>query len=72
MHGYVVEGPGHFDEVVHGDGLESVAISWSVLATFAHYVLESFKFGYCRLVVNHRKPWGDNQNYDDKNQQKLC
>ena len=72
MDGYVVEWPGHLNKVICGDRLESVAVGRSVLAAFTHNVLECLKLGYSVVVVNHRKPWYDNQNYDGKNQQELC
>ena len=64
MHGDVVEGPGHFDEVVDGEGLEAVAVGGSVLSAFAHDVLEGLEFCYAVVVVNHQKPWRNHQNYD--------
>ena len=52
--GDVVEGPSHLNEVVDGDGLEAVAVGWSVLSAFTHDVLERFELGDAVVVVDHQ------------------
>jgi hypothetical protein len=65
MHGDVFEGPSHFGYVEYGEGLETVAVCGSVLASFAHDVLDGFEFGHAVVMVNSVEP----RSYDNKHYQ---